>query len=66
MILNSQHAFVEGRQILDAILTTNQALDSRQKSVKGGIIRKMDIEKVYYYVNWGFLLAIMGKMGVWG
>ena len=66
MILNSQHAFVEGRQILDAILTTNQALDSRQKSVKGGIIRKMDIEKVYYYVNWGFLFAIMGKMGVWG
>ena len=54
---------MEGRQILDAVLIANEAMDSRLKSNQGGVLCKLDIEKVYDHVNWKFLLAVIKKMG---
>ena len=58
-----QHAFIQGRQILNAVLIVSEAVDSRLKSNIPGFLLKMDIEKVYDHVNWDFLLSIMSKMG---
>ena len=63
VISDSQQAFVHGRQILDAVLIANEALDSRLKDNIPGLLLKMDIEKAFDHVNWDFLMEVMSKMG---
>ena len=58
-----QHAFVEGRQILDVVLIENEAIDSKMNDNLRGIICKLDIKKFNNHVNWNFTLAIMEKIG---
>ena len=54
---------MEGRQIFDAVLIANEAIDSILKSNRVGVLCKLDIEKAYDRVNWNFLLEVLEKMG---
>ena len=63
MILESQNAFVEGKQIMDAALIANEVVDSTLKDNVGGVLCKLDIEKAYDHVSWSFLLVVLKKMG---
>ena len=63
MILKSQNAFVEGRQILDVALVANEAIDSIVRNNRGALLCKLDIEKAYDHVDWSFLCWVMEKMG---
>ncbi|RVX11631.1 hypothetical protein CK203_015892 [Vitis vinifera] len=54
VILKSQNAFVEGRQILNAVLIANEAVDSKLKSNQGGLWGEMDkvdrVVHLYYEI----------------
>ncbi|KAF7151111.1 hypothetical protein RHSIM_Rhsim02G0142900 [Rhododendron simsii] len=66
IISESQSAFVGGRLISDNIIVVQEAVH-HMKSCRSGSNRsvalKLDISKAYDRVEWGFLEAIMRKMG---
>ena len=52
-----------GQKILDAVLVANECVDSRARQGKSGVMCKLDIEKAYDNVDWGFLQYMMVRMG---
>ena len=50
-----QNAFVEGRQILDAVLIGNKAAVSMLNKKDYRLLWDPDVEKVYNHEKWGFL-----------
>ena len=63
IISQSQNAFVEGRQILDAALIANEVVDSVLRRKEKGLLCKFDIEKAYDHIRWDFLLLTLERMG---
>ncbi|MCH79399.1 cysteine-rich receptor-like protein kinase [Trifolium medium] len=63
VISESQTAFVQGRQILDGILIANEVVDEARRAKKELLLFKVDFEKAYDSVDWGYLDAAMGRMG---
>jgi hypothetical protein len=53
---------VKDRQILDGILIANEVVDEACKTKKELMLFKVDFEKAYDSVDWGYLDAVMGKM----
>ena len=57
-----QSAFVKNRQILDGILIANEVVDEARKLKKELMLFKVDFEKAYDSVEWGYLDEVMGSM----
>ncbi|GAU14347.1 hypothetical protein TSUD_309070 [Trifolium subterraneum] len=62
VISETQTAFVKERQILDGILIANEVVDEARKSQKELLLFKVDFEKAYDSVDWGYLDMVMRKM----
>ncbi|GJV81757.1 cysteine-rich receptor-like protein kinase [Tanacetum coccineum] len=58
-----QNAFIEGRFILDGVPIANETMAFLKLKKRKGLIFKVDFEKAYDSIEWGFLFKIMGKMG---
>ncbi|RVW99239.1 Transposon TX1 uncharacterized 149 kDa protein [Vitis vinifera] len=50
-IHSTQEAFVQGRQILDAVLIVNEIVDEKKRSGDEGVVFKIDFEKAYDHVS---------------
>ncbi|WJX67068.1 hypothetical protein P8452_51564 [Trifolium repens] len=57
-----QSAFVKERQILDGILVANEVMDDARKNQKELVLFKVDFEKAYDLVDWGYLDDVMCHM----
>ncbi|KAJ9691733.1 hypothetical protein PVL29_013809 [Vitis rotundifolia] len=62
-IHSTQGAFVQGRQILDAVLIANEIVDEKKRSGEEGVVFKIDFEKAYDHVSWDFLDHVLEKKG---
>ncbi|MCI02774.1 cysteine-rich receptor-like protein kinase [Trifolium medium] len=62
VISESQTAFVRDRQILDGILIVNEVVDEARRSKKELMLFKVDFEKAYDSVDWGYLDVVMGRI----
>jgi hypothetical protein len=55
MIIHTQLAFIKGRQIQEGILSLQEIVHEVKSKRLGGVFLKLDFEKAYDRVNWGFL-----------
>lgn len=58
-----QHAFAGDKQILDTALIANEVVDELVNKKTEWILRKLDMEKTYNNVNWGFVDYMLMKLG---
>ena len=65
VVSSSQNTFVEGRQILDAVLIANEAVDFLLKSNECGVMCKLNKEKAYNHLKWDFFAPGVEENGVW-
>jgi len=62
VVSETQTTFVKDRQILDGILIANEVVHEAKNSNKELMLFKVDFEKAYDLVDWGYLDAVMHKM----
>jgi ribonuclease HI len=60
---NEQLGFLKGRQILDAIGTTQECLHSIKSKNSKALILKLDLKKAFDCIDWDFLRLILTQTG---
>lgn len=66
-IRETQHAFVEGRQILNVVNVANELVADLVGGKKEGLIWaicKLDMEKAYDNVSWSFVDYMLCRFGL--
>ena len=64
IISSSQSAFLKGRNLVDGVVVVNEIVDFARKAKVQCLILKVDFEKAYDSVDWGFLEYMMIRVGM--
>eukprot|EP00253_Pinus_taeda_P001784 PITA_01784 len=59
-----QHAFLRGRNILDAIANTQESLFSMISKKSDAAILKIDLQRAYDCLDWGFIRCLLAKISL--
>jgi hypothetical protein len=59
----AQSTFVQGKNIMNSILALHEVLHETKRKKQTGVILKLDFEKAYDKVHWGFLLRCLKERG---
>ncbi|KHN25581.1 hypothetical protein glysoja_037859, partial [Glycine soja] len=63
IIHERQSTFLEGRHMLHSVLIANEVVDEAKRYQKPCLVFKVDYEKAYDSVSWGFLIYMLKRMG---
>lgn len=61
-IYKSLGFFIEQREILDAVLVSNEVVDEKRYSGEERVVFKIDFDKAYYHVDWGFFGNVLERI----
>eukprot|EP00253_Pinus_taeda_P009779 PITA_09779 len=59
-----QHAFLKGRNIMDAVASTQECISSIASKNIDGAILKIDLQKAYDCIDWGFIRCLLARIGL--
>jgi hypothetical protein len=62
IISQSQSAFIKGRNLVDGVVVANEIVDYARRLERQCLILKVDFEKAYDSVDWGFLEYMMRRV----
>ena len=63
LIHSTQTAFMKGRNIMSRIMVLHEILHETKRKKQVGVILKLDFEKAYDKVKWGFLFECLAARG---
>jgi hypothetical protein len=58
-----QTAFIQGRNIMNGVMTLHEILHETKRRREVGVILKINFEKAYDKVHWGFLIKCFKARG---
>ncbi|XP_059290814.1 uncharacterized protein LOC132044342 [Lycium ferocissimum] len=64
LISTNQSGFVQGRNIIEKVLQTQELVTNiRKRGKPANVVIKLDMAKAYDRVSWSFLMQVLRKMG---
>jgi len=63
LIASDQTAFIKDRYILESVVAVHEIIHEVHRNKETGVMLKLDYEKAYDRVNWGFLQEMLRSRG---